>query len=167
MADSTAGARPETELVRLPKGRTALVIGTRSGMGTAIGTTRTGAYVPGAAHLAPDAGGFDAPELLMGYVRRCAPARRGALDRLPSESSPPPSVARPSALPRSGLADRARRRARTRNAGLNGVRYAGGVGDRRAGRRLALLEVLVGVDPRRTDTDGNRRRTTAGRTDPG
>ena len=210
MADSTAAARPGTELVRLTKVRTALVIGTRSGMGTAIGPGRTDSTaLPGAAHLTADSGGFDAP-YLMGYVRRCAPAtsrrsgcdhavrhprrrlggdtgspmvqgqsssssqprrprpprgncslhRRDALDWRPSESSPPLPVAWPSALPRSGLADRARRRARTRHAG----------------RRLALpywpgspgeLEVLTGADPRRRASDGNWRQTTADRTDPG
>lgn len=107
MADSTAGARPGAESVRLPKGWTALVIGTRSDMGTAIGPGRAGAdavgahcrglgfgrvpitsaALPGAAQLAADAGEFDARH------------GRGALAWRPLESAPPLSVARPSARP--------------------------------------------------------------------
>lgn len=107
MADSTVGARPGPESVRLPKGWAALVIGTRSDMGTASGPGRAGtdavgshcrglgfgrvpitsATLPGAAHLAADAGGFDARH------------GRGALAWRPLKSSPPLSVARPSARP--------------------------------------------------------------------
>lgn len=60
----------------------------------------------------------------------CARGAPGSATR-PSKSPPPlsSSGARPSALPRSHLADRAR------YAGLAGIRHTGGVGDRRVGRR--------------------------------
>lgn len=99
MADSTAGAWQGAESVRLPKKWTALVSGTRSDMGTVCGPGRAGAdavgshcrglgfgqvpvastALPGAAHLAVDTDGFDAPDLL-GYVQLCAPATSGRSD---------------------------------------------------------------------------------------
>jgi cytochrome d ubiquinol oxidase subunit II len=96
MADSTAGAWQGAESVRLPKEWTALVSGTRPDMGTAGGPGAdtvgshcrglgfgqvpvTNTALPGAAHLAADADGFDAPDLL-GYVQLCAPARSGRSD---------------------------------------------------------------------------------------
>jgi len=119
MADSTAGAWQGPESVRLPKGWTALVIGTRSDMGTAGGPGRaradavgshcrglgfgrvpiTSTALPDAAHLAADAEGFDVPDPL-GCVQLCAPATSGRSDcdhavRPPDDASGRASAAGP------------------------------------------------------------------------